>query len=180
MQNGEINLDCIAKGIPHPRLIWYKGSQMLVPGPRVSFSADGEHLKITHATASDAGKYTCLAVNEAGDTEAEHYVKVHGKIYIGLGVCVCLIEFLVCLHILLHNNYSIHCFLHENKVSLSAKELSRLIYFLLLNAKFLWQKIELELSLLSAMTLLDFIQLISFNFFSNNSCSFTVSGVVSP
>lgn len=79
VQSGEINLECPAKGVPKPRVIWYKSSHMLIPGPRISFSNDGEHLKISHAMAADAGKYTCLAVNEAGDMEADHLVKVHGK-----------------------------------------------------------------------------------------------------
>ncbi|XP_055948498.1 hemicentin-1-like isoform X2 [Argiope bruennichi] len=77
LQNTEINIDCFATGIPQPRVIWYKGPQMLIPGPRISFSNDGASLKISHTLPSDAGKYTCLAVNEAGDTEAEHFVKIH-------------------------------------------------------------------------------------------------------
>ncbi|XP_054713925.1 hemicentin-1-like [Uloborus diversus] len=77
LQNSVLTLDCIAKGIPKPRVLWYKGSQMLISGPRVTFLQDGEKLKISHITTADAGKYTCLAINEAGDTEAEHFVKVH-------------------------------------------------------------------------------------------------------
>ncbi|GIY25111.1 hemicentin-1 [Caerostris extrusa] len=73
----KISLDCLASGIPPPRVIWYKGSQMLIPGPRVSLINEGASLKISHTLPSDAGKYTCLAVNEAGDTEAEHFVKIH-------------------------------------------------------------------------------------------------------
>lgn len=52
---------------------------MLVSGPRVSISSDGQHLTVSHATAQDGGKYTCLAVNEAGDTEVDHLVRVHGE-----------------------------------------------------------------------------------------------------
>ncbi|GIY13520.1 hypothetical protein CDAR_68362 [Caerostris darwini] len=77
LQNTEISLDCLASGIPPPRVIWYKGSQMLIPGPRVSLINEGASVKISHTLPSDAGKYTCLAVNEAGDTEAEHFVKIH-------------------------------------------------------------------------------------------------------
>ncbi|GFT31287.1 hemicentin-1 [Nephila pilipes] len=77
LQNTEISLECSATGVPQPRVIWYKGSQILIPGPRVSFTNDGTSLKISHTLPSDAGKYTCLAVNEAGDTEADHFVKIH-------------------------------------------------------------------------------------------------------
>nr|XP_042899314.1 hemicentin-1 isoform X1 [Parasteatoda tepidariorum] len=77
LQNSEITLYCPASGVPKPRVIWYKGSQMLLPGPRVAFSNFGETVKISYAVASDAGKYTCLAFNEAGDTEAELFVRVH-------------------------------------------------------------------------------------------------------
>ncbi|GFS46965.1 hemicentin-1 [Trichonephila inaurata madagascariensis] len=77
LQNTEINLECSATGVPQPRIIWYKGSQILIPGPRISFTNEGASLKISHTLPSDAGKYTCLAVNEAGDTEADHFVKIH-------------------------------------------------------------------------------------------------------
>ncbi|KAG8182020.1 hypothetical protein JTE90_013951 [Oedothorax gibbosus] len=82
LQDSEITLHCPAIGIPQPRVIWYKGSQMLIPGARVSFANGGEILKISHALPSDAGKYTCLAVNEAGDTEVDHFVNIHATPFI--------------------------------------------------------------------------------------------------
>lgn len=99
-----ITLSCESNAIPPPKLSWYKDGQklttadgvLLLPGiictvmqlcqgPYVSLCFNkfvflgGEVLQIGGAQKEDAGKYTCEAVNEAGQDQMHFELEVLGK-----------------------------------------------------------------------------------------------------
>lgn len=52
------------------------------------FCTGGRTLQILNAQEEDAGRYTCVATNEAGETLKNYEVKVYSK-YEGLGPECC-------------------------------------------------------------------------------------------
>ncbi|XP_055865507.1 roundabout homolog 1-like isoform X5 [Biomphalaria glabrata] len=57
------------KGEPEPKVLWHKDGNPVNPDIRVSVSTDG-HLSISSVKVTDAGKYTCVAINQAGERES--------------------------------------------------------------------------------------------------------------
>lgn len=47
----------------------------------------GRTLQILNAKQEDAGRYTCVATNEAGETLKHYEVKVYGETPSSLGAC---------------------------------------------------------------------------------------------
>ena len=78
VENGRITLACPAEGTPTPRVSWYFKDQ----GPLTDATSDGGvrvlpdgALQIERARVADAGPYTCLAQNVAGN--ASKHFDVH-------------------------------------------------------------------------------------------------------
>ncbi|XP_038637840.1 LOW QUALITY PROTEIN: hemicentin-1-like [Scyliorhinus canicula] len=67
--NEDMNLECVATGEPNPILKWLKDGQPLETLEKAHFnlSSDGSSLGIKGVLASDAGRYTCVARNSAGE-----------------------------------------------------------------------------------------------------------------
>lgn len=55
----------------------------------------GRTLQILNAKQEDAGRYTCVATNEAGETLKHYEVKVYGETPSALGAC-CSIKCFMC------------------------------------------------------------------------------------
>ncbi|XP_058491292.1 hemicentin-1 [Solea solea] len=62
-----ISLSCESNAIPPPKLSWYKDGRELTSVDGVVLLPGGQALQITRVQREDAGKYTCQAVNEAGE-----------------------------------------------------------------------------------------------------------------
>ncbi|KAK5871231.1 hypothetical protein PBY51_004123 [Eleginops maclovinus] len=62
-----ISLTCESNAIPPPKLSWYKDGRKLTSADGVVLLPGGQVLQITRVQKEDAGKYTCQAVNEAGE-----------------------------------------------------------------------------------------------------------------
>eukprot|EP00079_Xenopus_tropicalis_P024320 XP_012816895.1 PREDICTED: hemicentin-1 [Xenopus tropicalis] len=75
--NGEINLECDARGIPPPTIIWYKDGEPLLPSPYVTYIQKGKYLRITESQITDGGTYTCSVTNVAGQTEKNYSVDIY-------------------------------------------------------------------------------------------------------
>ncbi|XP_047376654.1 hemicentin-1 isoform X1 [Sciurus carolinensis] len=74
--NNPISLYCETNAAPPPILTWYKDGRPLTSGDRVLILPGGRVLQIPRAKVEDAGRYTCVAVNEAGEDSLQYDVRV--------------------------------------------------------------------------------------------------------
>ncbi|KAK6167247.1 hypothetical protein SNE40_021325 [Patella caerulea] len=76
--NNSITIDCPASGVPPPKITWYKNSQVInIIGSRhLSVVNQGTQLVIQSANIEDAGRYACVASNEAGEKEENFDLEV--------------------------------------------------------------------------------------------------------
>ncbi|KAM9858177.1 hemicentin-1 [Aulostomus maculatus] len=71
-----ITLSCESNAIPPPKLNWYKDGRKLTAADGVMLLPGGQVLQIARVQREDAGKYTCQAVNEAGEDRMHFEVEV--------------------------------------------------------------------------------------------------------
>ncbi|KAF7658577.1 hypothetical protein LDENG_00010770 [Lucifuga dentata] len=71
-----ISLSCESNAIPPPKLSWYKDGQKLTSADGVVLLPGGQVLQIARVQNEDAGKYTCQAVNEAGEDRMHFEMEV--------------------------------------------------------------------------------------------------------
>uniref|UniRef100_A0A2K6K1Q6 Hemicentin-2 n=1 Tax=Rhinopithecus bieti TaxID=61621 RepID=A0A2K6K1Q6_RHIBE len=78
LEGQEVRLDCEADGQPLPDVAWLKDGSPLGQdmGPHLRFYLDGGSLVLKGLRASDAGAYTCVAHNPAGEDARLHTVNV--------------------------------------------------------------------------------------------------------
>ncbi|ELV11507.1 Hemicentin-1 [Tupaia chinensis] len=74
--NNPISLLCETNAAPPPTLTWYKDGRPLTSSDRVLILPGGRVLQIPRAKVEDAGRYTCVAVNEAGEDSLQYDVRV--------------------------------------------------------------------------------------------------------
>ncbi|NWI60418.1 HMCN1 protein, partial [Calyptomena viridis] len=73
--NNPLSLYCETNAVPPPVLTWYKDGSPLSSSDKVLILPGGRVLQIPRAQAGDGGRYSCVAVNEAGQ-DSIHY-RVH-------------------------------------------------------------------------------------------------------
>ncbi|XP_044055859.1 hemicentin-1 isoform X2 [Siniperca chuatsi] len=74
--NNPISLYCETNAVPPPTLTWYKDGQLLTSNDKVLILPGGRVLQIPRTQAEDSGRYTCVAVNEAGEDSIQYDVRV--------------------------------------------------------------------------------------------------------
>ena len=75
----KVRLTCDAKGFPEPDIIWTRDAGhnfMSEWKGRVELSNDDRSLTIDAVNAKDTGKYTCIAINSAGNVTADVFIKM--------------------------------------------------------------------------------------------------------
>ncbi|CAM9592142.1 unnamed protein product [Lampetra fluviatilis] len=72
-----LELECVAQGVPPPKLTWLRDGRPLPAGDGVRVLRGGQVLRIASAQVEDTGRYTCLASSAAGDDDREYLVRVH-------------------------------------------------------------------------------------------------------
>ncbi|XP_053542916.1 hemicentin-1 isoform X1 [Ictalurus punctatus] len=77
VRGGDITLQCEADGVPRPAITWLKDGRPLGTGSGVQILSDGRLVRIRDARVEHTGRYTCVAVNVAGQDESKHDVTVH-------------------------------------------------------------------------------------------------------
>ncbi|XP_008936946.1 PREDICTED: hemicentin-1-like, partial [Merops nubicus] len=76
--NNLVRLECEARGIPAPILTWLKdGSPVSSFSDGLQVLSGGRVLALTSAQISDTGKYTCVAVNAAGESQRDTDLRVY-------------------------------------------------------------------------------------------------------
>ncbi|KAL2089466.1 hypothetical protein ACEWY4_014154 [Coilia grayii] len=74
--NNPISLYCETNAVPPPTLTWYRDGQPLTSNDKVLILPGGRVLQIPRAQAEDSGRYTCVAVNEAGEDSIQYDLRV--------------------------------------------------------------------------------------------------------
>uniref|UniRef100_A0A3Q2D9Q0 receptor protein-tyrosine kinase n=1 Tax=Cyprinodon variegatus TaxID=28743 RepID=A0A3Q2D9Q0_CYPVA len=76
--SSSVTLSCESRGVPPPKITWYKDERVLLQGSGIIVSAGDGTLHIDRITVDDQGLYTCLATNERGSAESSAYIRVNG------------------------------------------------------------------------------------------------------
>ncbi|XP_053098888.1 hemicentin-1 isoform X3 [Hemicordylus capensis] len=76
IMNNPLSLYCETNAVPPPILTWYKDGKTLSSSDKVLILPGGRVLQIARAQSTDAGRYTCVAVNEAGEDSIQYDVRV--------------------------------------------------------------------------------------------------------
>ena len=72
-------LNCVVSGDPNPTVSWYRNGTQLASGTKYMI-LENSSLWIGNVAESDAGDYSCVAVNEAGNDTATTSLIVYGKL----------------------------------------------------------------------------------------------------
>ncbi|XP_023814399.1 hemicentin-1 [Oryzias latipes] len=71
-----VSLSCENNAIPPPKLSWYKDGRKLTSADGLVLHPGGQVLQIPRVRKEDTGKYTCKAVNEAGEDHMHFELEV--------------------------------------------------------------------------------------------------------
>ncbi|XP_075792870.1 hemicentin-1 isoform X2 [Pelodiscus sinensis] len=74
--NNPLSLYCETNAVPPPILTWYKDGYPLSSSDKVLILPGGRVLQILRAQAEDTGRYTCVAINDAGEDSIQYDVHV--------------------------------------------------------------------------------------------------------
>ncbi|XP_042370765.1 hemicentin-1 [Plectropomus leopardus] len=77
MKGGDVTLQCAAEGVPRPAVTWLKDGRPITGQHGAKVLNEGRLLQIKDAKVSDTGRYTCIAVNVAGQADSKHDISVH-------------------------------------------------------------------------------------------------------
>lgn len=75
MPGGAVNLTCVAIGSPMPTIRWRLGAVELTPEENIPF---GKNILML-TDIRESATYTCVAMSELGNIEAEAEIRVKGK-----------------------------------------------------------------------------------------------------
>ncbi|ETE68709.1 Hemicentin-1, partial [Ophiophagus hannah] len=76
--NDQVRLECEARGIPAPIVTWLKdGSPVSSVSSGLQIRSGGRILALMSAQISDTGRYTCVAVNAAGEKQRDIDLRVY-------------------------------------------------------------------------------------------------------
>ncbi|VDK44597.1 unnamed protein product [Anisakis simplex] len=79
LRGGNVKLRCSARGVPLPVIKWQKDGGNEFPAAverRLHVKANDDNLYMVNVTLKDAGLYTCLVSNEAGQAQGSAYLNV--------------------------------------------------------------------------------------------------------
>lgn len=86
MDGESVNLTCVVKGKPTPKVEWYHNDKPIKEGKEITIVQDMEgvcSLAITEVFPEDAGEYTCRAINPVGEAVCMSSLVVEGIYLIG-------------------------------------------------------------------------------------------------
>ncbi|XP_055843277.1 peroxidasin [Episyrphus balteatus] len=71
-----IELECDAEGHPLPSISWTFNDQAIIPNERITLDNENTELIIKDAENTDSGIYTCIAMNENGESKSKATISV--------------------------------------------------------------------------------------------------------
>src|SRR5699024_3613742 len=74
-----VSLNCMAAGIPMPKITWYKDGVALMPTERHFFTAEGQLLIIVKLKSSDQGEYSCSISNVYGSAQDSFFLSLTSR-----------------------------------------------------------------------------------------------------
>lgn len=83
IQGNTLRIQCAVNSYPTPTITWYKDDEELTEGDfgeRLRIHQDGRELELAEVEEGDAGRYTCVARNLAGEAEKITDVEVIGEL----------------------------------------------------------------------------------------------------
>lgn len=81
-KGGDVTLQCAAEGVPRPAVTWLKDGRPVTGQQGAKILNEGRLLRIKDAKVSDTGRYTCIAINVAGQADSKHDISVYGRKYL--------------------------------------------------------------------------------------------------
>ena len=76
------SLVCVASGVEEPEIQWLQNGRPLgSSGTKYRLLDDNSKLELIHAQIEDAGRYTCIAKNQAGVADQDFEVSVLGRLH---------------------------------------------------------------------------------------------------
>ncbi len=73
-----VTIQCLANGTPRAQITWYQGHNKIIANRRIAVSSQG-HLVVNAVELNDAGYYTCLGNNSAGQDSVTIIIHVQSE-----------------------------------------------------------------------------------------------------
>ena len=78
--NRTVLLECPVSGVPPPKVRWLKNGEVLSLRQGLRLLAGGRQVELFRAQVNDTARYTCIAVNEAGELRRNFDLEVLGEV----------------------------------------------------------------------------------------------------
>ncbi|KAM4662543.1 hemicentin-2 [Discoglossus pictus] len=76
IRDTHVTLECAVSGKPAPSLTWLKDGSPLGRGPDIIIKNQGQQLDLPKVQPSHSGRYVCVALNAAGQTDMKYDISV--------------------------------------------------------------------------------------------------------
>ena len=78
--NQQVTLTCVVEvSVPTANIVWLKDGQPVREDTNLQISMDGQRLHINQVQVTNDGRYTCRAINPAGNSTKFFGLTVYGK-----------------------------------------------------------------------------------------------------